>query len=350
LRNARIDRRHTQREAKIENTKQGRKSVRRHWVLIAAGAATALCPQFTRAQSTPAYPAKPVRVIVPTASGAATDLQARMMAQKLSESLRRSFVVENHPGAGYTLGYGIVARAAPDGYTLMASSTALTFVPALRPDLPNDPLKDFAPIALVTKAPFLLLAHPALPVKSTRELIALAKSKPDAINMGIANGSTTHMVSAWFISMAHVKLTLVSYKGTGQVMVDTIAGQIHTLFGNVLATLPYVKSGRLRALALSTAERSAVLPDLPTIAESGVPGFDVSTWHGWLAPAGTPSAIVNKLSAELATAVKSPDVAKKLAEDGGVPLGGGPEQLHNLIAVEVPRWRKVVNDAGMRVE
>ena len=302
------------------------------------------------AQNPSDYPAKPVRVIVPTATGAATDLLARILAQKLSERFRRSFVIENHTGAGYTVGYDLVAKAAPDGYTLMASSTALSFVPALRPDLPYDPVKDFESISLVSKAPFLLLVHPALPAKSTRDLIALAKSRPDAIAMGVANGSTTHLVSAWFIAAAQIKLTLVPYKGSGQVMVETIAGQIQSLFGNVLAALPYVKAGRLRALAVTTAERSAVLPDLPAIAEAGVPGFDVSTWHGWLAPAGTPPAIVKKLSAELAAAVKSPDIAKKLAEDGGEPIGGSPELLRNLIALEVPRWRKVVKDAGMRIE
>ena len=321
----------------------------RRMLLIAAGA-SALWLQYAHAQNPAEYPAKPVRVIVPTATGAATDLLARMLSQKLGEKFKRSFVVENHTGAGYTAGYDLVAKAPPDGYMLMASSTALSFVPALRPDLPYDPAKDFESIALVTKAPFMLLVHPALPVKSTRDFIALAKAKPDAVAMGVANGSTTHLVSAWFISAAHIKLTLVPYRGSGQVMVETIAGQIQSLFGNVLAAQPYVKSGRLRALAVTTAERTAVMPDLPTIAESGVPGFDVSTWHGWFAPAGTPPAIVKKLSVELATAVKSPDIAKKLAEDGGVPIGGGPEQMHDLIAVEVPRWRKVVKDAGMRID
>ncbi len=320
----------------------------RRFGLIAAVAM--LPPAPAHAQNPSDYPAKPVRVIVPTATGAATDLLARILAQKLGERFRRSFVVENHTGAGYTLGYDLVAKAAPDGYTLMASSTALSFVPALRPDLPYDPVKDFESISLVSKAPFLLLVHPGLPVKSTRDLIALARSRPDAIAMGVANGSTTHLVSAWFIAAAQIRLTLVPYKGSGQVMVETIAGQIQSLFGNVLAALPYVKAGRLRALAVTTAERSAVLPELPAIAEAGVAGFDVSTWHGWLAPAGTPPAIVRKLSGELAAAVKSPDIAKKLAEDGGEPIGGSPERLRDLIAVEVPRWRKVVRDAGMRVE
>ncbi len=306
--------------------------------------------QSAAVQSATDYPMKPVRVIVPTATGAATDLQARLLAQKLSASLKRSFVIENRTGAGYTAGYDIVSKAAPDGYTLMASSVAITFVPALRPDLPLDPSREFAAVSLVAKAPFLLLAHPALPAKSVRELLALAKAQPGVLNMGVANGATTHLVSAMFASMAGVKVTLIAYKGSAPVMIDTISGQVHLLFANVLAALPYVRANRLRALGISTVERSAVLPDLPTIAASGVPGFDVSTWHGWLAPAGTPSALINKLSTELAVAVKAPDVAGKLAEDGGEAVGGSADQLQKLIAIEVPRWRKVVKESGMRVE
>lgn len=319
-------------------------------MLIVSAAALAWSLQSAHGQSADSYPSKPVRVIVPTAPGAATDLQARLLAQKLADSLKRSFIVENRPGAGYLVGYGIVAKSEPDGHTLLASSLALTLVPALRPDLPNDPGKDLAPISLVSKAPFLLLVHPSLPVKSAKDLIALARAKPGVLDMGVANGTTTHIVSAWFASMANIKITLVPYKGSGQVMVDTIAGQIHMLFGNVLASLPHVRSGRLKALAVSTTKRSSILPDLPTVAESGVAGFDVSTWHGWLAPAGTPAAITAKLSRELAKAVKSPDLHRKLSESGAEPIGSGPEELRQLIATEVPRWRKVVKESGMRVQ
>jgi tripartite-type tricarboxylate transporter receptor subunit TctC len=317
------------------------------WVLAASMWAGAT---LVHAQSADNYPSKPVRVIVPTAPGAATDLQARLLAQKLSESLKRQFIVENRPGAGYLVGYGVVTKADPDGYTLLASSLALTLIPALRPDLPNDPSKDLAPVSLVSKAPFLLLVHPSLPPKSAKDLIALAKAKPGVFDMGVANGTTTHIVSAYFASAAGIKLTLVPYKGTGQVMVDTMAGQIHMLFGNVLAALSNVRSGRLRALAVSTSERSSVLPQIPTLIEAGIPGFDVSTWHGWLAPAGTPAAITSKLSAELAKAVQSPDLKRTLAEDGGNPIGSSPEELRKLIATEVPRWRNVVRDSGMRLQ
>jgi len=319
-------------------------------VVLVAAAASTFPLQPVHAQGVDNYPSRPVRVIVPTPPGAATDLQARLLAQKLADSLKRSFIVENRPGAGYIVGYGVVSKADPDGHTLLASSLALTLVPALRPDLPNDPGKDFAPISVVSKAPFLLLVHPSLPVKSTKDLIAFAKAKPDVLDMGVANGATTHIVSAWFASMAGIKITLVPYKGTGQVMVDTVAGQIHMLFGSVLASLPMVRSGRLKALAVSTSKRSSILPELPTVAESGVAGFDVSTWHGWLAPAGTPAAITSKLSDELAKAVKSPDLYRKLAEDGAEPVGSRPEELRQLIAAEVPRWRQVVKESGMRLQ
>ena len=299
------------------------------------------------AQGADNYPSRAVRVIVPTAPGAATDLQARLLAQKLNENLKRPFVVENRPGAGYLVGYGVVTKADPDGYTLLASSLALTLLPALHPDLPIDPSRDLAPISLVSKAPFLLLVHPSLPPKSAKDLIATARSRPGVLDMGVANGTTTHIVSAWFASMAGIKITLVPYKGSGQVMVDTISGQIHMLFANVLAGLPNVRSGRLRALAVSTSHRSSVVPDLPTLEEAGVAGFDVSTWHGWLAPAGTPPAITSKLSVELAKAVNSPDVKQIFLKDGGDPIGSKPEELHKLIASEVPRWRKVVQESRM---
>ncbi len=320
-------------------------------ILVVAPVTIALSPGFSFAQGVADYPAKPVRVIVASSPGGGIDTPARMLAQKLSENLNRQFVVENRPGAGNTIGYGLVAQSAPDGHTLGAVSVSLTYSPALRPDVLYHPVKDFVPISLVTKYPLLLVAHPALPVKSAKELIALARAKPGALDMGVgSSGSTTHLAAAYFASAANIKVTLIPYKGGGQVMVDLIAGQIHMFFGPVLPTLPHVKSGRLRALAVSSAERSSALPELPTISESGLRGYDMTAWHGWVAPAGTPPAIVRKLSAEIANAVKSPDVAKKMAEDGAEPIGSTPDQFRQLIAAEIPRWRKVVKDSGMRVE
>lgn len=318
-------------------------------ILMVVAAMTALPLRVSFSQNVADYPAKPVRVIVPTAPGGGTDIPARMFAQILSESLRRPFVVDNRGGGGGVIGASLVAKSTPDGYTLLAVAPIFTIAPALNPDLPYDPITDFVPISLVMKGPYLLLVNPSLPVKSVKELIALAKSKPGALDIGVASGGGSHLTAALFASMAGIKVTLIPYKGSGPVTIDTISGQLHMFFGNVGSNAPHTKSGRLRTLAVSSAERSSVLPEVPTIAES-IPGFDVTFWHGWLAPAGTPVAIVRKLNAELAKAVRSPGVIKKLAEDGGEPVGSTPENFRELISVEIPRWRKVVKEAGIRAE
>ena len=317
--------------------------------VIAAAAVIVFTPT-SFAQDIRDYPVKPVRVIVPSAPGGGIDIPARMLAQKLSDSLKRPFVVDNRSGGGGTIAFELVAKSTPDGYTLLAVAPIFTIAPALHPNLPYDPVKDFVPISLVTKGPFLLIVGSAVPAKSVTELIALAKAKPGTLNAGISSGGGSHLAAAWFASMANIKITLVPYKGTGPVAIDTMAGQLDMFFGNVLSNLPQIKSGRLRALAVSSAERSLVFPELPTIAESGMPGYDVTFWHGWAAPAGTPPAIVNKLSAELGKVVKSTDIARKLAEDGAEAVGSTPEQFRQLIAVEVQRWRTVVKEAGIRVE
>lgn len=298
-----------------------------------------------------AYPVKPVRVIVGLAPGGATDIQARIVAQKLSDNLRRSFIVENRTGAGGTIGYAHVATSAPDGYTLLATSSGYSITPAMYKKLSYDPVKDFAPISLVAEAPFLLLVHPSVPVKSATELLKLAKARPGVLDFGSAGvGSSTHMALELYRITARIKVTHVPYRGTGPALVDTIAGQVHALFGNVLSSLPHVRSGKLRALAVTTAKRSAVLPDLPTIAESGVPGYETSTWHGWLAPAGTPASIVTRLSSEIAKSLQARDVKERFATDGGEPVGGTPEQFTRHLVTEITRWRKVVKDAGIPVQ
>jgi tripartite-type tricarboxylate transporter receptor subunit TctC len=312
-------------------------------------AAAALMPAGAPAQD--AYPSRPVRVVVGLAPGGGTDIQARMFAQKLSESFNRPFVVENRAGAGGTVAYAQVAKSSPDGYTLLGVTSGYTITPAVYTKLPYDPIKDFAPISLVAQAPFLLVVHPSLPVKSVKELLALARIRPGVLDCGSAGlGSSTHMAFELFRTAAGVKITHIPYKGTGPALVDIMAGQVHMLFGNVLSTLTYVKAGRLRALAVTTATRSTVLPDLPTIAESGLPGYENSTWHGWLAPAGTPPAILNRLNAELVRSAKAPDLQEKLAADGGEGIGSTPEQFGRHLVAEIARWRKVVKDAGVTLE
>jgi tripartite-type tricarboxylate transporter receptor subunit TctC len=323
--------------------------VRRLQTLSVVLATIVLPLRIAGAQNTAEYPVKPVRVIVPSAPGGGIDIPARMFAQLLSDRFKRPFVVDNRAGGGGVIAHELVAKSVPDGYTLLAAAPIFTIASALNPNLPYDPIRDFTPISLVTKGPYLLLVNPAFPARSVTELIAFAKARPGALNIGVSTGGGSHLAAALFASMAGIRVALIPYKGSGPVTIDTISGQLHMFFGNVGSNAPHIKSGRLRALAVSGAERSSVLPDLPAIAES-IPGFDVTFWHGWLAPARTPAALVGKLNAELARAVRSPEVARKLAEDGGEPVGSTPDKFRELIAVEIPRWRKVVKEAGIRAE
>ncbi len=297
------------------------------------------------------YPAKPVRIVVGLAPGGATDIQARMFAQKLTQNLRRPFVVENRTGAGTLISVAQVAKAPADGYTVLVITPAFTLAPSLHARLAFDPVKDFAPVSLVTRAPYILLAHPSLPVKSLKEFIALARARPGALDVGTSGqGTTIHFATAWLEIAARVKLVPVPYKGTGPALTDLVAGQVHATFANVLSVLPYIKSGRLRPLAVTSAARSAVLPDLPTFAESGLTGYDVTTWHGWVVPAGTPSAIVSLLSKEVAQAVRAQDVAERLAADGGEIVGSTPDELAHHLAAEIVRWGKIAAATGIRLE
>ena len=319
-------------------------------VVVALACAAALSPVLARGQAE-SYPVKPVRLFIGLAPGGGTDIQARLFAQKLSESMGRPFVVDNRAGAGGTIAYAQADKSPQDGYTLMGVSSGYTITPSIYSKLPYDPLRDFTPISLVVQAPFLLLVHPSLPVKSVKELLALARAKPGVLDAASAGqGSSTHMAFELFRTMSGVNITHIPYKGTGPALVDGIAGQVHMLFGNVLSTMTHVKAGRLRALGVTTARRSKVLPDLPTLDEAGVRGYENSTWFGVIAPAGTPPAIVGRLNAELNKASQSPEIIERIAPDGGEPVGSTPEQFGRHIAAEIARWRKVVKDAGITAQ
>ncbi|MCC7486293.1 MAG: tripartite tricarboxylate transporter substrate binding protein [Burkholderiales bacterium] len=298
-----------------------------------------------------AYPSKPVRVVVGLAPGGGTDIQTRLFAQKLSEAFGRPFLVENRPGAGGTIAYAQVAKAAPDGYTLLGMTSGFTITPAVHGKLPYDPVRDFAPVSLVSRAPFLLVVHPSLPVRSVKDLLALARARPGMLDAGSAGqGSSTHMAFELFRMLAGVNIAHIPYKGTGPALIDAMSGQVQLLFGNVLSSLTHVRSARLRALAVTTAQRSRVLPDLPTIAEAGVAGYENGTWHGWLAPAGTPRAVLDRLNGALAQSAKAPDLNAKLAADGGEGVGTSAEAFARHIATELARWRKVAGQAGIAAQ
>lgn len=294
------------------------------------------------------YPMKPVRVIVAQPAGGNADTQARLFATKLSERMGRQFVVDNRPGRN--IAWSIVARAPADGYTLLAILPDFIYAPALYKNLPVDPIRDFAPLSLMTRTPYLLVVNPSLPAKSVKELITLANASPGKLNFGGGLlGTGTHLMSASFFSLANIKASYVSYKGAAQAVNEILAGQIDAGFATATAAFQ-VRSGKLRGLGISTATRSRLLPDVPTIAEQGVRGFDASAFHGWAAPAGTSAAIIGKLGTELAGIAKSPEMAGALSNDNSEPVGSTPEQFRQFIAAEIPRWRKLIRDSGISVD
>lgn len=303
------------------------------------------------AESAASYPARPVRVTIAFAPGGGVDILARAVAQKLGETLGKPFVVENRPGAGGTVAYAMAAKAPPDGYNLLAISGSYAMSAALYQNLAYDPVRDFTSITQMGAAPFLIVAHPSLPLKTVRDLIALAKAKPGVLNFASGGlGSSGHLTGELFKSMAHIQMTYIPYKGGELALIDLVAGQVHLVFSNLLSSLPYVRSGRVRALAVTSAMRYGAVPEIPTVAESGLPGFDAVNWYGWLAPAGTPAAIVNKLNAEIGNVVRMPEVQQRFARDGAEPVTSTPSQFSARIVSEVVRWRKVVKEANLRVE
>ena len=295
------------------------------------------------------YPRKPVRLIVPSAPGGGTDLIARMIAQKAGEAWGQSVIVENNSGGATTIGTSLVARSAPDGYTLLMTTANFAFIPAINSKLPYDPEKDFAPIVVTVTQSDCLAVHPGVPARSVAELIALAKAKPDEIRYGSGgNGSVGHFAVELFRSLAKIKLVHVPYKGTGPVTTAVISGEIHMQIANVASLLPSVKAGRLRALAVTGVHRAKIVPDLPTIAEAGVPGYEFDNWYGLWAPAGTPVAVVKKINEEVNRAIASPALQARFAESGIETMGGSPERFAAYLAGELRKWGAVARDAGIK--
>ena len=297
-----------------------------------------------------AYPDRPIRIVVPTTAGGAADTMTRLIASKVSEAMKVPVVVDNKPGAGNVVGSDAVAKSPPNGYTLLVTYTDHVFNPFLHPSLPYDAVKDFTPVVMIGSVPMLLVVNPAVPAKTVAEFVALAKSKPGQLNYASAgSGSSLHLAGELFKSTAKVDVVHVPYKGTAPAFVDLLGGQVQFMFPTTASAAQYVKDGRLRALAVTTAQRVPTLPDVPTLAESGLPGYDASIWYAVLAPAGTPKEIVTRLNAEFRKAIAAPDVASKLTDSGFVLQAGTPEELQVKITNETERWGKVIKDANVKL-
>lgn len=298
------------------------------------------------------YPTKPIRILIAQAPGSATDNISRVLGGKLGERLGQSFVIEARPGAGGTVGTEVAARAPADGYTLfMANNSTHGANPAVFRKLPYDAVKDFAPIILIASTPYVLTVHPSLPVKSVKELIALAKKLPGELNYGSAgNGSTHHLSGELLKTMAGINMVHVPYKGTTPALTGLLSGEVSVMFFTVVGIQPHAKSGKARALAVTTPKRASLMPELPTMAEAGLPGFEVTSWFGLLAPAGTPAAIVSRLNAESVKVLALPEVAGALKKLGFDVVGGTPEQFAGHIKREVEKFTKLAKATGITVD
>ena len=324
--------------------------------LIALAAAcvasvTAAHAQVASKSTAAAYPARPIRLIVPFAPGGSNDIMARLAGQKLSESLGTQVVVDNRAGGSGIIGTDIAAKAAPDGYTLLMMSLTFAVNPSLYSKLPYDTEKDLTPVTLVASAPLMLVVHPSIPAKSVQELIAYAKANPGKLNFGSGGpGTTPHLAGEMLKMMAGVRMTHVPYKGGGPALNDLIGGQIQLMLENIPSTLPHAKSGRLRSLAVSGLKRSPLVPDLPTLDEAALKGYEIVGWNGLFVPSGTPRQIVTRLHGDIAKALAQPDVKERLATMGAEPVGNSPEEFRAFVKAEIVKWAKVVKEAGLKVE
>jgi tripartite-type tricarboxylate transporter receptor subunit TctC len=297
------------------------------------------------------YPTKPIRLIVPFAAGGPMDIMSRALGERLTAILAQQVVVDNRGGAGGSIGAEIVARSAPDGYTLLTGHIGTHAINvSLYPKLGYDPVKDFAPVSMIATLPLGLFVNASVPAKSVGELIALAKSGPGQINFASAgSGGPTHMAGEMFKATAGIDIVHVPYKGNAAALADLVAGRVQMMFSNLLTATPHVKAGRLRAIAISSAKRSPQAPDLPTISESGVPGYDLTPWYGIFAPAGTPKAIVTRLNREVGQILNASDMKERFRTQGVDLVTSTPEEFASLIRREIPKWREVVKKSGARV-
>ena len=307
--------------------------------------------QVPAVAAAPAYPTKPVRVIVPFAAGGGADVIARMVFAKVTEKLGKSFVIDNRGGAGGITGTDAVAKAAPDGYTLLLGQTGPNAInPALFDKLPYDPIRDLAPVTQLTSYPYVIVVNPSVPAKTLKELVAIAKQKPGSISFGTAGmGSSGQLAAELLMRSADIKMEHIPYKGAGPALVDTVGNVVSLTFGDAASATPLVNSGRLRALAVTGAHRSRLLPDVPTVAEGGYPGAQALAWHAVYAPARTPVDIIRKLNLELVAVLKDPEVREKLDKDGIEPVGSSPEAFGAYTRAEIKKWRDLVKAANIKL-
>jgi tripartite-type tricarboxylate transporter receptor subunit TctC len=296
------------------------------------------------------FPSKPLRMIVPFPAGGGSDTMGRVIGQKLSERLGHAVVVENRPGAGGSIGAEVVAKAAPDGHTILLGSTSeLAQYPNVNPKIPYDPLRDFAPITLVGTVPLVLIVHPSLPSRSVKELVALTTARAGEVNFSSAgNGSTTHLAVELFVLITGARMTHVPYKGSPQAVTDLVAGNVQVGIPTMPAALPFIKSGRVKALGVSSAKRTSVLPEVPTLQEAGVRGYETDLWTGILAPAGTPPPVLSRLHAEIVYATGLPEVKEALGRQGAAPASGTPQEFSAYLKTELAKWARVVKEANVK--
>ncbi len=298
-----------------------------------------------------AYPSKPIRLIVPYAPGGGVDIVARALGQQLTNRLGQQIIVDNRTGAGGNVGSGVVAKATPDGYTLLIASPANAINPSLYARMPFDPARDLAPVALIATTPAVLLASPALPVKTVKELVALARAKPNTLNFGSGgSGTTEHLAGEMLNAQAGISMQHVPYKGGAAVLPDLVSGQVAIFFVNQPFALPYIRAGTVKALGVASNERSAALPDVPTLAESGLTDFRVSVWYGIMAPAGTPKALVSRLNHEIVAALDGPEMRERLLAMSLKPLPGTPADFATFFTDEMTRWARVVKTSGAKAD
>lgn len=297
------------------------------------------------------FPTKPIRIVIPFAAGGGTDVIGRLLARKLSEASSQQAVVDNRAGGGAIIGSELVARSAPDGHTLLLTANPHTANPALYAKLPYDTVRDFAPVTLVASAPLILVVHPSLPARTVKELIALAKARPGQLSYGTSgNGGPQHYAGELFKHMTGINIIHVPYRGGAPATIDLLAGHVQLAFNAMINALPHLPGGRLRALAVTSARRSDAAPEVPTVAESSLKGFETTTWYGIFVAAGTPPAVIGKLNDGLIRALRQPDVAEILRKSGMSPVGNSPEAFGRFVVEEIDRFRKVARDSGMRIE